>query len=134
MDYFVQEGDPLAYYAGQLLNIGFYPVPQIATGFLESALLRVTDDRRYLDVLTLPVFGYATVVRAFASWSPTRPREHGAEVWRHLVPAQIAAQFLLSNPEDDAPLREWRREHIDSSRTDQSRTDRLRTDQAENGS
>ena len=129
MDGPAQEGDPLAYYAGQLVNIGFYPVPQIAAGFIEPALLRVTDDRRYLDVFTLPVFGDAIVVRAFASWSPTRPCEHGAEVWRHLVPARIAAQFLLTNPQDDTPLREWRREP-----TDWSKTDRSRTDQAENGS
>lgn len=103
--------DPLTPYVERLLDAGWFPIPQIGLGYIEPGLMRLTEDQIFVDVVVLSEFGDATIVRARASWSPATPRRHGEEIWRHRVPADVAAEWLLTDPRDDSALTEWRRQH-----------------------
>jgi hypothetical protein len=95
--------DPDVELVRQLLVAGFRPIPQVATGVTEHSLMRAGEG--YVDIMTLPTYGDATVVRIVAgAWDPSRPRDAVHEVWRRHVPVGVAGEFLLSEPRNDSTL------------------------------
>lgn len=98
--------DPLATSIERAFEAGWDLVPQIRADGSDNALVWFGAGFTY--VVTIPLRGDATVV--FFEGGPPRghPRSPAREPWRHVVPVDVAMSWVLSGPEDDRALREWR--------------------------
>lgn len=97
--------DPLAESIEEILRVGWELTPQVAHGGTENGVWRIRNP--YTDVVTLPEWGAAVVVRLVGGPRPRRRRVPGREVWRHLVPVEVAVAWILTDPDDDAQLGEF---------------------------
>jgi hypothetical protein len=84
---------------------GWAIIPQVGHGTCDNALIHV--DNGFVDIVTVPAIGYATVVRLRGGPEPGHPRHVGHQHWRHLVPTRIAVDWALTNPVDDNALVTW---------------------------
>lgn len=105
MTWFGDELDPLDQYVEQALGVGWVLVPQVGLGSCENALIR--SDEGVTDLVTIPLLGHSTVVRLQGGPERGHPRSTGREWWRHHVPPEVALDWLLSDPDDEALVR-WR--------------------------
>uniref|UniRef100_UPI003F491FAB hypothetical protein n=1 Tax=Amycolatopsis sp. CA-151526 TaxID=3239921 RepID=UPI003F491FAB len=97
--------DPLAHSIEEILRVGWKLTPQVAHGGTENAVWRIRNP--YTDVVTLPEWGAAVVVRLIGGPQPRRRRLPGREIWRHLVPVEVAVAWILTDPDDDGQLAEF---------------------------
>jgi hypothetical protein len=89
----------------QAVRAGWQVVPQILYRGTDNGLLRSVGS--CADIVTIPLLGWSTVVRLAGGPAPGERRTTGTEVWRHVVPLQLALLWVLSNPADDADLSAW---------------------------
>jgi hypothetical protein len=87
------------------LATGWTIIPQVGHGTCDNALIRVIDG--FIDIVTVPTIGYATVVRLQGGPQPGHPRYVGHQWWRHHVPTQVAVAWALARPADDRTLVDW---------------------------
>uniref|UniRef100_UPI003F49513A hypothetical protein n=1 Tax=Amycolatopsis sp. CA-290885 TaxID=3239925 RepID=UPI003F49513A len=88
------------------LRTGWRLQPQVHGG-IENALVRYVDP--YTDVVTLPVLGRSTIVRIIGGPQRENWQHVGSEVWRHVVPVELALLWVGSNKNDDIDLVDWER-------------------------
>ena len=94
--------DPLSLNVERALQAGWNLIPQAGPGWCENALVRTHAE--VSDLVALPVLGDSTVVRLGGGPRPGYPRESGRELWRHQVPPEVALDWLLAGPGDEASL------------------------------
>lgn len=89
----------------QAVRAGWRVVPQILYRGNDNALVRSAGS--CTDVVTIPLDGWSTVVRLDGGPAPGDLRATGTEVWRHVVPLQLALLWVTSDRDDDTDLSTW---------------------------
>ncbi|WP_329073493.1 hypothetical protein [Amycolatopsis sp. NBC_01480] len=87
------------------VRLGWRVVPQILYRGNDNALVRSSGS--CTDIVTIPLTGWSTVVRLAGGPAPGDLRATGTEVWRHVVPLQLALMWVGSDADDDSALSKW---------------------------